>query len=215
MKAINILVAIFLLSLFFIAGQNVVQTFTVANTAALNNLKPEPMDYFWELNIHHAALDRNKIRTYADYYEHLLQVYPFLWDAYGVVGYCYHYLNDDPKAIKFLKIAIQHDPEYFWNYYNLAIIYFNESRYQDTASLLQEAFKISPKVSFYRMFKSEYVYVPLLSGPNEKIVFEDAATHLREVYQSSVVLMQILNQSKNSQEQQEALGRLNPVLYAF
>ena len=44
------------------------------------------MDYFWELNIHQAPLDKNKIRYYADYYEHLLQVFPEARDAYGMLG---------------------------------------------------------------------------------------------------------------------------------
>lgn len=211
---VNILVALSLLSAFFIAGQNIIQTFTVASMAALNNLRPQPIDYFWELNTHRATLDKNKIRYYADYYEHLLQVFPNLWDVYGILGYCYHYLNDDPRAIKFLEIAVKNYPDYFWNYYNLAAIYINESRYQEASGVLRKALSLPPMGSLKSMLASKFVYLPLL-GPIEKKALEDTEKHLYEMYRSTFVLAQILNQAEGREEIREMMKKLKLELYAF
>ena len=60
---VNIILGIVLLRIFFIAGQSIAQTFPVANMSALNTLRPQPMDYFWELNIHHVPIDKSQIRN--------------------------------------------------------------------------------------------------------------------------------------------------------
>ena len=210
----NILVALFLLSVFFIAGQNIIQTFAVANMAALNNLRPQPTDYFRELNAHQATLDKNKIRTYADYYEHLLQVFPNLWDVYGILGYCYHYLNDDPKAIRFLKIAVKNYPDFFWNYYNLAAIYINESRFQEAYGVLRKALSMPLGNSLKSMFTSRFVYLPLLE-PVDKKTLEDLEKHLYEVYRSTFVIVQVFNQAGNNEEALDVMNKLKLELYAF
>jgi len=212
--AVNIPVGIFLLGVFFIAGQNIAQTFFVANASALNYLKPNPPDYLWELNTHQALLDPNKIRNFADYYEHLLGVFPGLRDAYGLLGYCYHYLNDDPKAVRFLKKSIEVDPDYFWNYYNLAVIYINESRYREASDMLQKALTVDPKTTFKRLFTSSMVYLPLL-GKVDKKVMVDVTQRLKKVRQSCFVLVRILNQADYNKKILEIMRKLNLELYAF
>lgn len=211
----NILVAVCLVTGFFNAGRNIVQTFSVADSTALTNLRPCPIDYLWELNIHKVKLDKNKIRYYADYYEHLLQVFPGSRDVYGILGYCYHFLNDEPKAIKFLEMATKYYPDYFWNYYNLAVIYINGSRYQEASVLLQKALAVDPMVSLKRMFGSAYVYGPLLSGPDEKQLFADTSKHIKNAYGSCFVLVGILNQTKSNKLAQELIKKFHLELYAF
>ena len=210
----NILISFLLLTAFFEAGTNIVQTFPVANMAALNNLAPQPMDYFWQLNMNGAAVDKNKIRYYADYYEHLLQVFPGLRDVYGLLGYSYHYLNNDPKAIDYLNKAIAYDPDYFWNYYNLGVIYINESRYKQAADVLQKGMKIEPMVSFKRLFTSQMVYLPLLKVDDKKTVIV-LAQHLKETYQSSLVIIKLLTNSLYANQMPDLMKRINPELYAF
>jgi len=209
-----ILLALFLLCVFFAAGKNVVQTFAVADMAALNNLVPQPMDYLWELNTRREAPDRNKIRIYADYYEHLIHVFPSLWDAYGVLGYCYHYLNDDPKAIKYLTMAIKEHPDNFWNYYNLAAIDINGSRYHEALGTLRTALGLPAISSIKRIFTSQYVYLPLLE-PGDKEALGLCAKHLNEMYKSAFVIAQILNQAAVNNEAQEMMRKIKPELYAF
>jgi tetratricopeptide (TPR) repeat protein len=213
-KTLNILLALFLLGLFFIAGQNVIQTFRVADMAALNNLVPQPLSYFRDLNTGRAVLDKDKIRVYADYYEHLIKVFPGLWDAYSMLGYCYHYLNDDPRAIRYLTTAIKGYPDYFWDYYDLAAIYINESRYQEALSALHKALDLPPMTSLKRTFTSQFVFLPLI-GTGDKGALSYSAIHLGEAYKSSFIIAQILSRTESSTTARGMMKRIKPELYAF
>jgi len=212
--AANLLLSFFLLRAFFIAGQNVVQTFPIAHMSALNYLKPHLMDYFWELNIHNAPMNKSRVRYYADYYEHLLQVFPCLWDTYGILGYCYHFLGDDAKAIDYLKKAILYDPLYTWNYYNLAAIYISQTRYQDALHLIQRLQQLDPQKSLQRAFESQFVYAPLLDAGGKDSVYE-AAKHLKSSYILSLDLVQLLNQIPYNRQAEGIIKKTDLNLYAF
>jgi tetratricopeptide (TPR) repeat protein len=213
-KACNILVALFLSGLFVAAGQNVAQTFPVAGMAALNNLVPQPAGYIWELNTRQAVFDKNKIRLYADYYEHLIRVFPGLWDAYSMLGYCYHYLGDDPRAIRYLTIAVKGGPDNFWDHYDLAAIYIDESRDQEALGELHTALSLPPVTTLKRIFSSQFVYLLLLE-PGDKGAFTYLAKHLNDVYKSSFLIAQIIDQAPNSKEAFEMMKKIKPELYAF
>jgi len=212
--AAHIFVGLLLVSVFFIAGKNVTQTFPVASMAALNNLEPQPMDYLWELNTHKVPLDQNKIGSYVDFYEHVLTVFPNLWDVYGILGYCYHYLGDDAKAIKYLQAAIQYDPDYFWNDYNLAVIYIKESRYQEADILLQKALNVSAQDTFKKMMASSWSY-HLLFKTEDKKFYVDLAGHLKEAYRTSYILDKILTQEAYEKEMPAIMKKIDPELHAF
>jgi len=213
-KAVNILIAFLLLAVFFIAGQNTIETFKVARMSAMSNLVPQDMDYLWELNIHQAPLDRGKIHLVVDYYEQLLKVFPSLWEIDGILGYCYHELNDDPKAIQYLKIAVQNYPNYFWNYYNLAVIYIHESRYEEAADLLQKALTLDPAKSIKNMVSSTYGYWPLLEGHQQEIS-KASTNHLKDFYHLSGILEILLDRTIGNPQGQEKIKELHLELYAF
>jgi len=208
------LTGIFLLSVFFIAAQNIISTFKVADMSALNNLQPQPGNYFLKLYGRQETPDKSKMYCYVDYYKHLLEVFPNLGDAYGMLGYCYHYLNNDAEAIKFLRIATQQYPDYFWNYYNLAVIYINESRYQEASSILQTAMDLDPKSGLKAVFNSQMVYLPIFE-PDIKQSFEYAIKHLKQMYQMSFILEKILNQAGSDKKVQETMSKIKLELYAF
>ncbi len=212
--AANIILALFLLVIFYRAAQNVSQTFVVADMTAINNLRPDPINYISDLNFHRASLDTNRIRYFADYYEHLLRVFPGMRDAYGLLGYLYHYLKDDPKAIEYLKKGIGFYPDYFWNYYDLAVIYMDESRYEQADVLLRQAMLVEPKASFKRMLTSSWIYLPLL-GSNESQIVTDGARHLGLMYKTSFILDQILRHVQDRQKLQAMIGKMHPEVYAF
>ncbi len=212
--AANILLGVLLLGVFAVASQNVVETFKVADMSALKNLQPQPADYFSVLEEQGARPDKNRIRCYVDYYKHLLHDFPNLWDAYGMLGYCYHYLNDDRTAIKYFKLGIQHYQGYFWNYYDLAAIYINESRYQEASDLLQKALTLDLKGTLKKMFTSQWVYLPLFE-PDLTNGLTRAVRHLQETHQFGFVLVQILNRMGNNKEAQDMMTKIKPELYAF
>jgi tetratricopeptide (TPR) repeat protein len=212
--AANILLFIFLLTAFFMAGQNVLEVFPAAPMAALNYLQPQPLDYLWELNNYEAPMDINKIRYYKDYFEHLIQVFPSLRDAYGLIGYCYHYLGDDTQAIDDLQKAIAANPIYTWNYYNLALIYIDQYRYREASSLLEKLQLLDAQKSIKRMFASKYVYEPLL-GNNDQDALAPVVQHLKISYRVSFVLANALDQMPVREDARAAVKRMKLELHAF
>jgi len=212
--AANILLALFLLTAFFAAARNVIQTFFVAHMSALSNLAPQPRDYLWQLNNRQVAVDKKKIRYYADYYENLLQVFPSLKEINGLLGYCYHYMGDDQKAVEYLNKGISYDPQFSWNYYDLAMIYVQESRYQEALLLLQKLHTTSPKDTITRIYTSRMVYLPLVEagGKDGLLITVD---HIKQSYQDSRILIQLLDQTGRNDQIKTLLKQIKLELYAF
>jgi tetratricopeptide (TPR) repeat protein len=212
--AAGILTACFLSAAFWMAGSNVAATFPVARMAALNNLQPQPADYFLTLNNADAQPDRNKVLCYVDYYQYLLRVFPNLWDAYGMLGYCYHYLGDDARAVAYLKTAIQNYPNYFWNYYNLAAIYIRQSNDEAAIDLLKQALLVPPVTTVRRLYDSHWVYLPFLADDQKKSLAY-VTKHLTEGYRTSLFLAQAVSQVYGHQGADDLVKKINPELYAF
>lgn len=200
---------------FYTASLIVFHTLAFAKISALNYLQPQPFDYFWNLNMEHAPLDKKQMRYYADYYEDLLKTFPSLREANGILGYCYHYLGDDAKAEVYFKKAIQFEPEYTWNYYNLASIYILQSRYQEAIVLLQKLQVLDPQKSLKMIFASQYVYSPLLGVVSQDETIGRTAKHLKLSYKVSYDLIQLLNQIPTSPEMEGVIRKMKMELYAF
>jgi tetratricopeptide (TPR) repeat protein len=59
--------------------------------------------------------------------------------AFSMLGYTYSMLGDQNKAEKSYLKAISIHPSFFWFYYSLGVIYFNEGRYDKAVDTLQKA----------------------------------------------------------------------------
>ncbi len=212
--AVQMALAALLLAGFYMAAQNVIETFPVASISALNNLQPKPPDYFLDLSERKDVPDTNKVHAYVDYFEHLLADFPNLWDAYGILGYCYHYLHDDAKAKQYLKTAIQNYPDCFWNYYNLAVILINEGQYAQASDILKRGLSVAPVTTLKRLFTSPRVYLPLLE-PDEKRALSYTFRHIQETYHSVFILVEVLNHINDRPQTAGLLKKLKLELYAF
>ena len=212
--AVNILLGIFLLGAFFTASLNVVETIPVAQMSALRYLTPQPIDYLWKFNYDQAPLDINMFRSYRDYFKYMIKVFPSLRDAYGMLGYCYHYLGDDVTAIDYFKKAIIYNPNYSWDYYDLAIIYFNESRYNEGFDLLTRMQRVDPQNSLRIMFTSQSVDLPII-GSTSKEVLKASTQHLQSSYAISSFLLNGLDHATSRDSIEKIITDMKLKVYAF
>ncbi len=190
---INIVVSFCLVYYFFTFSSNIIRFLPFVHKSALEYLKPNPMDYFWKLNIQNAPVDENQIRYYENYYRNLKSLYPQLKEADGILGYCAYQLGDLKTALKLLQQAIDNNPGYFWNYYNLAIVYATNKQYQNAVEILQRALALNPQESLRFIFTSEAVYLPLTAYAKEQAI-PDLARHLQWGYkQVANMLMSLGN----------------------
>jgi tetratricopeptide (TPR) repeat protein len=210
-QAANVLIGLLLVIGFMIGISRILQTIRPARFYSMGALKPQPMDYLWQIDIQHAPIDKNLIRYYADYYENLLQVFPQLADAYGVLGYCFHYLGNDLKAKEFFKKAIDGDPSYFWYYYDLAILYIHEHHYPASLELLGHAIQINPQTNIKALVTSPALFPLWPSGSP----LNDFLSHFGEGYNRSLFLIKILDPALPKAKAEGILKQLKLELYLF
>jgi len=211
LNAANVLIGLLLIISFLIGINHILQTVRPARFFSMGALKPQPMDYIWKINIRHAPVDKNLIRYYADYYENLLQVFPQSADAHGVLGFCYHYLGDDQKAKESFKKAIQGDPDYFWYYYDLAILNINDHDYHASLELLLNAIQLKPQTNI-QVLAASSILVPLLPSASP---LNDFVVHLNQGYEQGLFLLKILNSALPEGRMEDVFKQMKLELYVF
>jgi tetratricopeptide (TPR) repeat protein len=212
--AANILLSIFLLIVFWKAGRGILETYPIAQQSALGHLQPQPLTYMWDMNINNAAIDTNMINEYKDYYSYLLKIDPSQKDAYTILGYCYHYLGNDTKAIAYFKKAILNNPDYSWNYYDLMIIYFTQSRFEECYVMLKNLQQVNPQKSLRVMFTSQEIFLPLL-GAGDKDAMLNSIAHLKLSYTISSFIMHELIKVKSGGQLESSVTNMKLNIYVF
>jgi tetratricopeptide (TPR) repeat protein len=210
--AVNVLIALLMAAVLLACAKSVIQTFPVAHMSALRTLKPVPMDYFWKIGMENAPIDKARISYYKDYYKNFLQVYPMLQDVNGILGCCYYYLGNESKAARYFKKAVEMDPLYSWNYYDLAVLDIRQDRYRQAASLLEKMLGLDPSKSIQKMFS--YVYYPLLE-PGGKQMFKKSVAHLKMSYMMGLELLGLIHQIPDKPEAGRVLKEMDLQIYAF
>ncbi len=189
-----------------IASVCICQSFPQAEVEAVSHLRPEPMDYFWKINVENESVNIHQIRQYNDYFLALKKAAPKLAiDLNGLIGYCYIYLNDYPKAQSVLEEAIALEPRFFWNYYNLAYAYIHEGKNDKAAQTLIKAIAIPPQATFMYFQESKFVYFPLIY-PGKEQAPALLNQNLNQGYQLSAIIINLIksNQSLDPLKSQEA-----------
>lgn len=210
-QAANALIGLLLIIIFSVGINHILQTIRPARFFSMGALKPQPMDYIWKINIQHAPVDKNLIRYYADYYENFLQVFPQSADAHGMLGFCYHYLGNDQKAKESFKRAILGDPDYFWYYYDLAILNINDHDYPASLELLLHAIQLKPQ-TYIQVLAASSALVPLLPSPPP---LHDLIVHLDQGYKQSFLLLKILDPALPKGRREDILKQMTLELYVF
>jgi tetratricopeptide (TPR) repeat protein len=131
-------------------------------------------------------------------------------DAYGVLGYCYHYLGNDLKAKEFFNKAIDGGSNYFWYSYDLAVLNIKDHNYHAGMALLTKALHIDPQASF-KSFLSGAIN-PLLPQP---LPVKDIEWHLGQGYKQCSILLNILNLAIAQGRADDFSNQLKLDIYVF
>ncbi len=128
----------------------------------LNTMLPSASD-LKEFIYHPSQMNQEKIKDMLTYYKFVCDFMGS--DTYekpaacGIVGYAYYYLGNDKKAIDYLSQSNKLYDHFFWTYYNLEVIYFNEGNYEQSMNyfvLAKEAYPYT--VGFFSATRS-YVHI--------------------------------------------------------
>ncbi|MEI6437689.1 MAG: tetratricopeptide repeat protein [Candidatus Omnitrophota bacterium] len=72
------------------------------------------------------AVDKAALRRALRYYKTLAGAFPSLGQAYDMMGFCYFYLDDLPRAARAYEKAVARAPQFFWHDYHLGLAYFRQ-----------------------------------------------------------------------------------------
>ncbi len=155
------------------------QTRLKARTTTLNHYIPS----FDDLIVitrqpHNARLDI--LRQYIGYFELVVQYFPHMWDAHGILGYSYFYSGDKEKAIHALQKAIELNPYFFFPRYNLGMIYLIEGDAPKAKELFKQALSVPPTVTV-KMIHESKIYQQIFKDRSD--VSENMEASLKEAYQ--------------------------------
>ena len=81
-------------------------------------------------------------------YKKSIQLNPKIPEANTNLGNLYSLLGQNDKSIKYHKLAISGDPEYFYTYLNIANVYISIGRFLDAKKYLETAIEKKPNFSF-------------------------------------------------------------------
>jgi len=97
----------------------------------------------------------------------------------SMAGYAYYYLGDTKQAIRYYQYAIRGNEYFFWLYFNLGVIYYNEGLYDKASEEFGRALNVSPEKSMYFLVLTKtYKEIALFLG----IGPEDYMDSLKEGY---------------------------------
>lgn len=121
----------------------------------LSRLTP-PMDYFSDFVDRSDHYDRFKLMNCVNYHQAVADFFVFQRaEAYGMLGFCYERLGQEPQAVSSYRQAIALNPDYFWPYYDLGVIYYRQARYAQAGKYFEQAIEQAPIKTFILLSRSK------------------------------------------------------------
>jgi len=121
----------------------------------LSRLTP-PIDYFSEFVDRQNQYDHFKLMNCINYHKAVAHFFSFQKsEAYGMLGFCYERLGEESLAINSYQQAITINPDYFWPYYNLGVIYYDKSQYSKAQDYFVEALQQVPVKTIFFLTRSK------------------------------------------------------------
>jgi len=119
-----------------LAGNAVPQT--------LSRLTP-PMDYFSEFVDRTGPYEEFKLMDCVNYHKAVAQFFPFQKaEAYGMEAFCYERLGRRSLAEALYRQSIASNPDYFWPYFDLGVLFYTRAQYPLSSEYFQKAVQLNP-----------------------------------------------------------------------
>ncbi len=132
----------------------------------LLNLSSEGYDNLFRA-IELGGHERVSLTDSLEYYSKLVDYMPKLSEARAMLAFCYYYQGDKDAAAKNYLIAIQLEPRFFWNYYNLAAILWEKGEREPAMKIVAHALSLNPRFIMEDIYSSK-VYRDILGSSSHK-----------------------------------------------
>jgi len=167
--------------------------------ALVNNAIPQtmsrltpPIDYFDDFISKQNNYDRFKLMDCIYYHKAVAKYFPFQKaESLGMMGFCYERLGQKQLAIDAYKQSIASNPDYFWPYYDLGVIFYNQNQYSKAAEYFQNAAEEDPVKTIVLLSRSKvYNDVRLSDGTGSYNVIQSIKEGQK---QAMILMMESLN----------------------
>jgi tetratricopeptide (TPR) repeat protein len=117
------------------------------------------------------------------YYGKAVEMFPENDAGHYLLGYCAYYSGDQNSARRQFEESMKINPYFFWSYYNLGVIYFQQGDFLKSAEVLNKGLSIKKEFTleilrqgaFYGQIWQYLANPPQISGRNLDEGQEDAA----------------------------------------
>jgi len=140
------------------------------------------------------------------YYGKVTEMFPDNDAGHFLLGYCDYYSGDIDAARGQFERSMKINPYFFWTYYNLGVIYFEQGDFYKSAQVLSKAFA----------FKKEYTLEILRQGPFYGQIWRNIANppqvlgrNLDEGEEDAAFLLAVYLVKSGREDQ--ALGMIRPI----
>jgi len=129
----------------------------------INNAVPQtmsrltvPIDYFAEFVDKEDHYNHFNLVNCINYHKGVAQFFAFQKaEAYGMLGFCYERLGQMQQATASYRQAIASNPDYFWPYYDLGVIFYNQTQYPKAEDYFHQALEQSPLKTIVLLSRSK------------------------------------------------------------
>jgi tetratricopeptide (TPR) repeat protein len=179
-----------------------------ALTETMSRLTP-PMDYFKEFAARKPTYNYRRLLDCIYYHEKVARYFPYQKaEANAMSAYCYERQGNHRKALELYHASIDNNPNYFWPYYNMGVIYYRAKNYGNAYKYFQQALSQDPVKTIVLLQRSKVYSDVKLSDEIGKYDIMEAYKQGRQA--TFILLMDSLFKSgEYAQLSQAALAAMN------
>lgn len=158
-RVITVYLLIYFVSLYFIDYDSIIYKFKIQT---LNRIRPLNFNYLVDTWEEHRPFDPAKLKDYIYYYTQVTKAVEGRADAYGLLGFCYYKIGETQKSIEAYQESIRINPEFYWAYHNLAVIYFKAQQYEKASEIITKGLRLDVEKTMLSIYNSPQIYLPLV-----------------------------------------------------
>lgn len=146
------------------------------------------------------------------YFQILTKVMPKSGRGEEMIGYCFFYLKDYPKAEKYFTLSQKKHPEYFWLAYDLGAVAYARGNLKLAEKLFRQILETSAETQLQAAKLSSLTHLLPAERVNLNNLLILFVIHTRE--QSGKMILQLENQKTQSKSLKEILTP-KPVIHPW
>jgi tetratricopeptide (TPR) repeat protein len=91
-----------------------------------------------------------------DYYQKSVDLLPERDEPHFLLGFCDYYLGNPDEAVVQYGKSMEINPYFFWSYYDLGVIYFQQGDFLSSATILNKALSLRKDITLSILYQSPF-----------------------------------------------------------